>query len=168
MKVCYICSSSKHVDDHHIDCNYGEVSPDTVPPCRRCHRTYHDLGIEWFDDELQDRAIEVENMRRAISAEPPLEKRDIVRLDYWYKKHGIKREQPFQETSIPLIRPGIEPLCGWPWLEENRDREYPWQGITVLFNEKPLLCLPSTTNKRGYTLIKSTMQMARSVARSRA
>ena len=168
MKVCYICSSAKHVDDHHVDCQYGEVSPDTVPLCRRCHRTYHDLGVEWFDDEVLDRAIEVENMHREIFGEPPLERKDIVRSDYWYKKHGIKRPGETIEKVLPLVRPGMEPLCGQAWLEANEGKQYPWQGITVLYNEKPLLCLPSTTNKRGHALIKSIMQMARSVARSQA
>ena len=160
MKACYICSSAEYVDDHHVDCQYGEVSPDTVPLCRRCHRTFHDLGVEWFDDELLDRAIEVENMRRKIFGEPPLEKRDIIRSDYWYKKHGIKRPQPFPEIDIPLIRPGIEPLCGWPWLEENKSKAYPQQDIEVFHNGKRLLVLSSTDKHRT---IRAVMTMARSI-----
>jgi hypothetical protein len=165
MKICYICSSDKYVDDHHVDCQYGEVSPDTVPLCRRCHRTYHDFGVEWFDDELLDRAIEVENMRRKIYGEPPLERQHIIRSDYWYKKHGIKRlhhlaggGELFLGTSVSLVRPGIEPLCGWPWLEANEGKVYPEQCITIFFNGKPLVVMPSTSTKRG--LIRATMTMA--------
>lgn len=166
MKVCYICSSAKHVDDHHVDCQYGEVSPDTVPLCRRCHHTYHVWGLEWFDDEVLDRAIEVENMRRKIFGEPPLERKDIVRSDYWYKKHGIKRPEPMYE-AIPLansakfrllVRPGIVPLCGWPWLEANEGKVYPEQGITIFFNGKALVVMPSTSTKRG--VIRAAMTMA--------
>jgi hypothetical protein len=165
VKVCYICSSAKHVDDHHVNCQYGEVSPDTVPLCRRCYRTYHDFGVEWFDDELLDRAIEVDNMRRKIFGEPLLERKDIVRSDYWYKKHGIKREQPYpgrmpvSGVMTSFLRRGIRPLCGWAWLAENKGKVYPEQGITVFFKGQELVAMPSTS-KRG--LIKSAMKMARS------
>ncbi|MGQ9545957.1 MAG: hypothetical protein ACUVTR_02160 [Dehalococcoidia bacterium] len=148
MEVCYICSSNRYVDDHHVDCQYGEVSPDTVPLCRRCHRTFHDWGVEWFDDELVDRAIGVENMRRTIFGEPPLERKDIVRSDYWYKKHGIKRPDSDKRiialanavTFKSLVRPGIEPLCGWPWVEENMDKVYSRARRKPLFSERGNLC----------------------------
>jgi hypothetical protein len=52
----------------------------------------------------------------------------------------------------------MEPLCGWPWLDENRHKEYSEQGITVFFNGKALLAVPSTSTKRG--LIKAAMTMA--------
>jgi len=97
---CYICEEEKPlaVDNHHIDCRHGELSPETVPLCRRCHRTYHDFGVEWFEDEYLDRAIEIENKRREILNRQPecvnpyplLTRADIKRSDYWYKKHGIR------------------------------------------------------------------------------
>jgi hypothetical protein len=166
MKVCYICSSDKYIDEHHVDCQYGEVSPDTVPLCRRCHRTFHDLGVEWFDDEVLDRAIEVENMRRKIFGKPLLERKDIIRSDYWYKKHGIKRlhhlpgggEVFLGRSILSIIRPGFDPLCGWPWLEANEGKEYPEQKITVFFNDKALVDIPSTAKKPG--LIKAAMKIA--------
>lgn len=95
---CYICPNDKYIDDHHIDCKGGKVSSETVPLCRRCHRTYHDLGVEWFDDEYLDKAIELENRRRQIvydSLKSPttrlvlLERGEVKRTDYWYKQHGI-------------------------------------------------------------------------------
>jgi hypothetical protein len=165
MKVCYICSSGQNIDDHHVDCQYGQVSPDTVPLCRRYHRTYHDLGVDWFDDELLDRAIEVENMRRKIFGIPLLKRKDIVRSDYWYKKHGIKRPhhlpgggEVFLGRTVSLVKPGMEPLCGWSWLEANEGKVYPEQSIIVFFNNKELVAISSTAKKSG--LIKAAMKMA--------
>lgn len=136
-----------------------------MPLCRRCHRTYHDFGVEWFDDELLDRAIEVENMRRKIFGEPPLERKDIVRSDYWYKKHGIRRPEPSRSFTHPrlMVGPGIEPICGWDWLEENWNKEVPEQGITVFFKGKELVAMPSTAVKPR--LIKSVMKMAINVSK---
>jgi hypothetical protein len=161
MKLCYICATTKHLDNHHVDCQHGAVSPDTVLLCRRCHRTYHNCGIEWFDDELLDRAIELENMHRKAVSSPKrlLEKKDIIRSDYWYKKHGVKRPKPIYVMLSSLVRPGIvEPLCGWAWLEENKGKVYPEQGITIFFNGKTLLALASTSTKSN--LIKAVMRMA--------
>jgi len=108
-KSCSICASDKFVDEHHYDCREGTISPETIPLCRRCHRTYHDRGIEWFDDEYLDRAIEIENKSRAIRygklSQPVkpltlLRREDIIRSDYWNKIHGIsKRRKPQRETK---------------------------------------------------------------------
>ena len=89
VKVCSVCSGTKFVDDHHYDCCEGKMSPEIVPLCRRCHRTYHDRGVEWFEDEYLDRVIEIENKRRLIIGRPGvlLRREDIVRTDYWYKIH---------------------------------------------------------------------------------
>jgi len=98
---CYICNSNRFVDNHHYDCKEGKISPETVMLCRRCHRTYHDMGVEWFDDEFLDKAIAIENRRRKILyanlKEPikPLEllkREDIRRSDYWNKIHGIVKQ----------------------------------------------------------------------------
>lgn len=112
--ICYICSSDKFVDDHHYDCQEGKLSPDTVPLCRRCHRTYHDLGVEWFDDEYLDKAIEIENKRREIVGKLPMRRKDVVRSDYWNKIHNIapkkKRGKLSGTGQLPLplepVRPG--------------------------------------------------------------
>ena len=108
-KVCYICGSDRFVDDHHYDCREGKLSPETVPLCRRCHRTYHDRGIEWFDDDFLDKAIEIENKRRQIFNSSPgiiihqfplIKREDIQRSDYWNKIHGIsKHRKPPRETK---------------------------------------------------------------------
>jgi hypothetical protein len=66
-----------------------------------------------------------------------------------------KSQQDIREV---FIKAQMEPLCGWPWLDENRRKEYPEQGITVFFNGKALLAVPSTSTKRG--LIKAAMTMA--------
>ncbi len=63
---CYVCSSDRFVDDHHYDCLRGRLSPETVPLCRRCHRSYHWPGVDCFEDEYLDRIIEIENKRREI------------------------------------------------------------------------------------------------------
>jgi len=106
---CEICGSDRFVDAHHYDCREGTISPDTILLCRRCHRTYHDRGIEWFDDEYLDKAIEIENKRRGIHysklSKPVkpivlLKREDIVRSDYWNKIHGIKKhKKPPRETK---------------------------------------------------------------------
>lgn len=109
---CYICSSSKHVDAHHIDCCGGELSPETVPLCRRCHRTYHDLGIEWFDDEFLDKAIEIKNRQREIQRASrhgamwhtgslsPLKREDVRRSSYFNEKHGTKPSRGRKVVAI--------------------------------------------------------------------
>ncbi len=105
---CEICGSDKFIDGHHFDCKEGRISSETIDLCRRCHRTYHDRGVEWFDDDKIEKAIEIENKRREIwyanltDPKKPLtllRKEDIVRSDYWNKIHGIrKRKQPLRET----------------------------------------------------------------------
>jgi hypothetical protein len=113
---------------------HGELSPETVPLCRRCHRTYHDRGLEWFDDDILDKAIELENRRREIINEiinskrltppypgisvpynlrhlsPPLpmvDKAEVVasRSDYWYKKHGLtKPRTPVNKAQSSIVK----------------------------------------------------------------
>jgi len=105
---CEICGSDKFVDAHHYDCKEGKISPETINLCRRCHRTYHDRGVEWFDEEYLDKAIILENKRREIiygNLQEPrkplqlLRREDIRRSDYWNKMHGIsKRRKPTIET----------------------------------------------------------------------
>ena len=105
---CEVCGSERFVDAHHYDCKEGKISSETINLCRRCHRTYHDRGIEWFDDEYLDKAIEIENRHREIrNAQkgivhpfPLLQRGDIVRSDYWNKIHGIrKHRKPPRETK---------------------------------------------------------------------
>jgi 5-methylcytosine-specific restriction endonuclease McrA len=72
----------------------------------------------------------------------------------------LNPEQIRQDLRESIIKQGLEPLCGWPWLEENRCKQYPEQGITVFFKGKELVIMPSTSTKRG--IIKSAMKMARS------
>jgi 5-methylcytosine-specific restriction endonuclease McrA len=57
-----------------------------------------------------------------------------------------------------LVRPGMVPLCGWPWLEENLCRGYPEQGIEIFHNGKILLSMPATPTGRGH--IREAMKMA--------
>ncbi len=89
---CEICGNDRFIDVHHYDCQEGKISPETIMLCRRCHRTYHDRGIGWFDDDNLDKAIEIENKRREIigSKLKLLQRQDIQRSDYWNKIHGIK------------------------------------------------------------------------------
>jgi len=110
-KACYICASTaKFIDGHHVDCQEGKLSPEKVPLCRRCHRTYHDLGVDYFDDEYLDKAIELENRRREVwydKGRSPekrlvlLKREDIQRSYYWNKIHGIikRRKQPRETTN---------------------------------------------------------------------
>jgi hypothetical protein len=130
-KVCWICSSSKYVDDHHIDCCRGDISPEIVPLCRRCHRTYHDFGIGSFSPDTTEKALEVENKRREIwnasgkfaIHEPPLKLEDVKRSGYWYKKHGIAPPHPLKKRAkVKLFQfriPNSPVLCGEKWLQEH-------------------------------------------------
>lgn len=122
-KTCYICSSTKFVDNHHYDCREGKLSPETVPLCRRCHRTYHDWGIGAFSPDTTKKASEIENKRREILRSlppdhpfyknlPPMKLEDVEHSSYWYKKHGIPRPR------VPGLHYG-PPLCGEDWLKEH-------------------------------------------------
>ena len=106
---CEVCGSDRFVDAHHYDCKEGEIDSETIKLCRRCHRTYHDRGIEWFDDKYLDKAIEIENKRRekiyACLKNPTkqlvvLRREEVKRSNYWNKIHGIKsaKQQP-RETK---------------------------------------------------------------------
>lgn len=131
IKACFICPSNKYVDNHHIDCEEGKISPETVPLCRRCHRTFHDLGVEYFDDEYLDKAIELENRRRQIvydSLKNPvqslvlLKREDIRRSGYFNKTHGLretKERKGSQTPPFPFHLPRGEPLCGWDWVNAH-------------------------------------------------
>ena len=33
----------------------------------------------------------------------------------------------------------MKPSCGWLWLEKNRQKVYPEQGITIFYDGKPIL-----------------------------
>ena len=106
---CEICGSDKFVDAHHYDCKEGKISPETINLCRRCHRTYHNYGADWFDDEYLDKVIQIENKRRELiytNLDNPvkplvlLRREDIVRSDYFNKIHGIsKRRKTPRETK---------------------------------------------------------------------
>lgn len=151
--TCYICGKTEGViDDHHIDCAHGDKSEETTPLCRRCHRTYHDLGVEWFEDEYLDKVLEIENKRRAIYGLRSMRKEEIKRSDYWYKVHGIKREQhpPVnrQELIKPFVRPGISPLCGWDWLKRHAFDTYPEQWIEVKYDDR-VIARVGASAKRG-------------------
>ncbi len=139
-KVCYVCGGNSSVDEHHYDCQYGKISPETVPLCRRCHRTYHNYGVNWFEDEYLDLILDVENKRRVLFGRPLIEGKDVQRSNYWNKKHGIKKNITFDSDSKRFIQEGIstendtkgsqtpvfpfhlprgEPLCGHEWVYEH-------------------------------------------------
>lgn len=138
-QVCYICPSNSFVDDHHYDLQYGRISEETVPLCRRCHKTIHMYGgINMFEDELLDKAIEVWNVTQFLLNRPLMARDKIVRSKYWLKKHGVKKavtfdpvnkrftqEGGFAEDNTkgsmtsafpPFHFPHGEPLCGWSWV----------------------------------------------------
>jgi hypothetical protein len=57
-----------------------------------------------------------------------------------------------------IVSPGIDPICGWEWVLKQKGKVYPEQGITVFFNGKKLVSIPSS-NKSA--IIKSAIKMAR-------
>lgn len=125
-KVCYICLSERYVDDHHYDFQHGKISPETVPLCRRCHATMGMYGgINMFDDDLLDKAIEVWNKTRSLLNRPLMTKDKIERSKYWLKKHGIKEVKGIDDNSgsqIPTFSFCLsrgEPLCGQQWVSDH-------------------------------------------------
>ena len=100
MPFCYICGSTHFVDKHHYDCKEGSISPETVPLCRRCHRTYHDWGIAAFSPDTTERALEVENKRRLIYHLPLMKMTDIQRSSYWGKKWGITTKKQRKPSTL--------------------------------------------------------------------
>lgn len=175
VKACWICSSDKFVDEHHIDCKEGKLSSETVPLCRRCHRTYHDFGIEWFDDEYLDKVIELENRRRQIvyyaSLKGPgkpllvlLKREDINirRSTYWNKQHGISPSQGKVKAKPPMMTfrlPNNPPLCGEDWLKAHL-KDYTPEEIGALSIEikygNRWLPPVAVTDKRGR--VKATIR----------
>ena len=152
-KQCWICSSTKYVDEHHIDKEHGKRSPETVPLCRRCHRTYHDLGVDYFDDDLVDKAIDLENLYRSlpIHTRAPMKREQIVRSPYWLKQHGVLRSLP--DHLYKLMRPGIRiPLCGWDWVEEHQDDEYPEPCLTIMRDGQVIAEISLNTKHRVKTI----------------
>ena len=165
-QLCYICAKGKYIDGHHIDCQEGKLSPETVPLCRRCHRTYHDLGVDYFDDEYLDKAIELENRRRKIhncnieylkekGPLPPLRREDIKRSAYWYKQHGIPtsrlgKGRPSKRMSFRI--PNSPALCGEDWLREHLNDHTPEDiealTIEVEYENRQLL-VASVADKKG-------------------
>lgn len=155
VKNCYICGGDKFVDGHHVDCQEGELSPEKEPLCRRCHRTFHDLGVDWFDDEFLDKAIELENRRREIvysslvNPVKPLEllkRENINRSSYFNKTHGIKVAKGTVDnkgTMTPVFSfhlPHGEPLCGWDWVHAHLYDLMDWvPRIEVIISGIPLL-----------------------------
>jgi hypothetical protein len=58
-----------------------------------------------------------------------------------------------------FVKANMDPLCGWPWLDENKLKRYPEQSIAVSYDGKGILCIASTRTRPG--LIKAAMTMAR-------
>lgn len=170
-KTCYICSSNKYVDDHHYDCREGKLSPETVPLCRRCHRTYHNFGVDWFDDEYLDKAIELENRRRQIvyaSLKNPvnplelLKREDIRRSAYWNKQHGIPTSRLGKmrpSKKIPFRIPNSPAICGDDWLKAHLEDYTPEEigalSIEIGYDNRWLSPV-ATTGKKG--TVKATMR----------
>lgn len=132
-QLCYICNKSKRlIDDHHIDCCEGKLSQETVPLCRRCHRTFHDLGVDYFDDEYLDKAIELKNryreiynanlehfekeraaraaqfpwnqmLKKPITPLPLLKREDVRRSDYFNKTHGLPQTKETKGSRTPAF-----------------------------------------------------------------
>lgn len=176
---CFICSSDKFVDEHHYDCKEGKLSPEKVPLCRRCHRTYHDWGIGAFSPDTTDKALEVENKRREILRSlpighpsyrnlPPMKPEDVKRSDYWYKKHKIappSRLVAKKHFRGILFRIPTNPLCGEDWLKahlaDHTPEEIEALTIEVGYDNRWLPPV-SVSDKRGTTkaIIRNTLAPA--------
>ena len=172
-KQCSVCSSNRFVDDHHYDCRGGELSPETLPLCRRCHQTYHIWGISAFSPDTTEKALVIENRRREIlhSLPPdhpqrrraqylgelsPLKLEDVRHSRYWYRKWGIKPPRKEKErvfTQKMLFRLPMSPaLCGEEWLCQHQKDYTPEEigalTIEVAYDDRQLLPV-SLADKRG-------------------
>ena len=163
---CYICPSVKYVDNHHIDCQEGKLSPETAPLCRRCHTTYHVWGIGAFSPDTTDKALEIENKRREILRSlpsnhpayrnlPPMKLEDVKRTSYWYKKHKItplsRLERRKPSRGIPFRIPSAA-LCGEDWLKahltDHTSEEIEALTIEIAYDNRWLAPV-SMSDKRG-------------------
>lgn len=185
-KACYICPSNKHVDDHHVDCCEGKLSPETVPLCRRCHRTFHDLGVEYFDDEYLDKAIELENRRREIQRAhahdniiprvpfrftaqlQPMKREDIKRSAYFNKKHGLPETAEQKETKgsrTPAFNnfhlPHGEPLCGQQWVHDHMYDLLDWVPRIEIIHPDLHLTVDINSKKKLTDVIKTIRGLKR-------
>jgi len=55
--------------------------------------------------------------------------KNIKRSNYWYKKHGIKREHPLRpkkDKVFPSLQLPFEPLSGWQWVNEHLNDLKDW------------------------------------------
>jgi hypothetical protein len=178
-KICYICSSDKYVDEHHYDCLRGQLSPETVPLCRRCHTTYHTWGVGAFSPDTTAKALDVENKRREMirSLPPdhpqrrraehlgilkPLKLEDVRRSRYWYKKWGIslpRKERAKANKILPVKLPNNPPLCGDNWLREHLHDYSPEEigslSIEIGYDSK---WLPSVALASGKRKVKAAIR----------
>ena len=164
--ICFICSSDKFVDEHHYDCMYGKLSPETVPLCRRCHVTYHVWGVGSFSPDTTEKALEVENKEREILRSlpvghpkrrdlPPMKLEDVSRSRYWYKKHGIAPPplgRKERSGVVPFKIPNNPPLCGEDWLKAHLEDHTPEEigalAIEISCGERQMPPV-KTSDKRG-------------------
>ena len=51
----------------------------------------------------------------------------------------------------------MAPLCGWPWLEQNRRKKHPEQTMTILYDDKPIFTLTSKDKRKS---VKAVMEVA--------
>jgi hypothetical protein len=63
----------------------------------------------------------------------------------------------YQDIRERFRNAKIEPLSGWPWLEENRSKKHPEQIMTILYDGKPLFTLTSKDKKKS---VKAVMDIA--------
>jgi hypothetical protein len=184
---CYICGSDRFVDNHHYDCLHGAISPETVPLCRRCHRTYHDFGLASFSPDTTLKAIEVENRRREILRSLPVDHRyyqnlppralgDVMkqRSDYWFEKHNahpwemaapplpLPRAWKRLTRKVPFRLPLDPPLCGREWLSAHlgdyTPEEIEAQTIVVTCDGRELSPVAASAKKGEVkTLVRSTI-----------
>jgi 5-methylcytosine-specific restriction endonuclease McrA len=83
-----------------------------------------------------------------------------VPAGYRPKKRERKPDAPLLPEIgwLPLVRPGMAPLCGWPWLEENWGRGWPEQSMEIFHDGEVILTLPANPDGRGQ--VREAMKMA--------
>ena len=65
----------------------------------------------------------------------------------------------YQDLRLRFIEAKLEPIGGWPWLDEQMRRDYPGQKMTIFFDGNPIFTL-TKDDKPTKKAVKAVMETA--------